>query len=182
MLLRRPLLVAFVLGCAISFLASGRLTLRLVADGTLSFAFVPACQLAGFALVYRRRHARLAFPEAVDRFFQGNTAWLWLLVAVMASAAVLPVTRQLSLAPLLLVTLVPIAWSVAIDLRFFRDVMGQTARGAVRDVVIQRAVAWTAATLYFFGVAVGPLSLAGEIGYLFVEMWQILVAWAAEIR
>jgi hypothetical protein len=38
---RRPLLLAFLLGCSVSMLASGRFTLRLIVDGTLSFAFVP---------------------------------------------------------------------------------------------------------------------------------------------
>lgn len=85
-LLRRPLLLAFVLGCGISILASGRLTLRLIVDGMLSFAFVPACQLAGLAAVYRARRAPLTFSEAADRFFEGNSPWLWLLVATMAAA------------------------------------------------------------------------------------------------
>ena len=50
---RRPVLLAFVLGCGVSLLASGRFTLRLVVDGTLSFAFVPLCELVAFAIVYR---------------------------------------------------------------------------------------------------------------------------------
>ena len=38
-LLRRPLLLALILGCAVSVLASGIFTLRLIVDGALSMAF-----------------------------------------------------------------------------------------------------------------------------------------------
>ena len=40
-LLRRPLLLLFVLGCGVSMEVSGRFSLRLIADGMISFAFVP---------------------------------------------------------------------------------------------------------------------------------------------
>jgi hypothetical protein len=38
-LMRRLPLLAFVFGCTVSLLASGRLTLRLIADGAVSFYF-----------------------------------------------------------------------------------------------------------------------------------------------
>ena len=50
---RRPLLLAFRLGCGVSIVASGRFTLRLIVDGTVSFAFVPLCELIAFVIVHR---------------------------------------------------------------------------------------------------------------------------------
>mgnify|MGYP003399930456 CR=1 FL=1 len=74
LLARRPLLLALVLGFGISLIVSGRFTVRLIADGALSFAFVPLAELAGFALVYRFGHRTLSFAEAVDGFFAGRSA------------------------------------------------------------------------------------------------------------
>ena len=62
-LLRRPLLLALILGCAVSVLASGRFTLRLIVDGALSMAFVPACQVLGLAAVYPFRRTQVSFAR-----------------------------------------------------------------------------------------------------------------------
>ena len=177
LLLRRPLLVAFVLGCAVSVLASGRFTLRLIVDGTLSMAFVPACQILGLAAVFPFRRTQVPFAEAVDRFFAGNTVWLaWMFVFIVLGA-VLPVTEQDLDGPFLISSCVPILWSVAVDRRFFADVMGRTGWGAAVDIAIERLVAWLAAMLYFLGVAVD--GRFGEMFYLFVEIWDAIVAWSA---
>ena len=68
LLARRPLLLALSLGFGISLIVSGRFTVRLIADGALSFAFVPLAELAGFALVYRFGPRTLPFAGAVDGF------------------------------------------------------------------------------------------------------------------
>jgi hypothetical protein len=179
---RRPLLLALVLGCGISVLASGRFTVRLIVDGALSFAFVPVCELVAFAVVYRLGRTSLPFSHAVDRFFAGNTPWLWWLIAIMTAAALLPVTREASLlAPMLITTAVPIVLSVRFDLRFFREVMGSPRGRARIDVALQRIVSWSAATAYFFGVAIGAHDFFYQFGYLFVEMWDLIAGWAAEL-
>jgi hypothetical protein len=181
-LARRPLLLALVLGLGISLFASGRFTIRLIADGALSFAFVPLAELAGFALVYAIGRRALPFAEAVDRFFAGNTPWLWWLLTIMTAAALRPVVRQDGLlAPLLVAAPIPIALSVVIDLRFFREVMGSTRGRARIDVALQRMVSWSAATAYFFGVAIGAHGFFYQFGYLFVEMWDLIVGWAQEL-
>src|SRR5262245_34294713 len=92
-LLRRPLLLALILGCAVSVFASGRFTLRLIVDGALSMAFVPACQVLGLAVVYPLRRTQVSFAEAVDRFFDGNTIWLVWILVFMVVVAVVPVTE-----------------------------------------------------------------------------------------
>ena len=182
-LLRRPLLLAFVLGCGVSLLASGRLTLRLVVDGTLSFAFVPLCELIAYAIVYRLQlgtrqivgPARAGhYAEAVDRYFAGNTPWLWWMLALMTATAILPARRLGSvLAPILFTAPIPIALSVRFDWRLFRH-DGRSSGQAVFDIILQRAIAWSLATAYFLGVAL----TARDFLYTFVEAGQEISAWA----
>ena len=177
-LLRRPLLLAFALGSAVSVLASGRFTLRLILDGALSMAFVPACQILGLAAVYPFRRRPIPFARAVDRFFAGNTVWLWWLLVFMVLGVAVPVLDQARLSgPFLISSLVPIAWSVLVDARFFRDVMGRTRGFAALDVALERAVAWWAAMAYFLGIAANWR--VGDMLYLFVEIRDVIVAWAA---
>ncbi len=181
-LARRPLLLALVLGLGVSLLASGRFTIRLIADGALSFAFVPLAELAGFALVYAAGRRALPFADAVDRFFAGNTPWLWWMLGLMVATVMLSVTEQEHLlAPLLLASPIPIVLSVRDDLRFFRDGLGATRGRARIDVALQRMVSWSAATAYFFGVAIGAHDFFYQFGYLFVEMWDLIVGWAQEL-
>ena len=167
------MLLAFVLGCGVSLLASGRFTLRLVVDGTLSFAFVPLCELVAFAIVYRLQRGTRRFAQAVDRYFAGNTAWLWWLVALMAVTALLPARRLGSiLAPLLFTSPLPIALSVRFDWRLFRG-DGRTRRQATVDIFLQRAIAWSLATAYFLGVAI----TRRDFFYLFVEAGDEISNW-----
>jgi len=180
-LIRRSIFLAFVLGCGVSMLASGRFTLRLIADGALSFAFVPLCELAAFAVVYRlQRGTRRAmgtakaghYGQAADRYLAGNTPWLWWLVALMAAAAILPVRTTDLLAIALTTLVIPIALSVRFDWRHFRTA-GRTPALAVTDIVVQRAIAWTLAAVYFLGIA----SSSRDFFYLFVEMKDMVDTW-----
>src|SRR5262245_18684291 len=119
LLLRRPLLPALALGCAVSVLASGQVTLRLIVDGALSMAFVPACQMLGLAVVYPFRRTQVSFAAAVDRFFAGNTIWLAWIFVFMVSTAALPVTVQTHLAgPFLSLLNVPVLWTVCLCVDF----------------------------------------------------------------
>jgi hypothetical protein len=172
LLLRRPLLLAFVLGCGVSMLASGRFTLRLIVDGTLSFAFVPLCELVAYAVVHKLQRGAGPFEQAADRYFAGNSPWLWWLVALMAAAAILPVRATDVLSIALITWVIPIALSVRFDWRFFRRA-GRTRALAVADIVLQRAIAWTLATAYFFGIA----SSSRDFFYLFVEMKDMVDTW-----
>lgn len=152
-LIRKPLLQAFVLGCAVSMLASRRLTPRLVVDGLISFAFVPVFVVAAFAVVYLRARPALPFTAAVDRFFDGNVPWLMWLTAITAVAA-MTWSMQWPLWMLEASLLPPVAWAAYADYRFFRDVCHRPRRAALGDLALHRAVAWPLVVGYFLGAPI----------------------------
>src|SRR5688572_14263722 len=208
-LARQPLFLAFVLGCGVSMLGSGRLTIRLIADGTLSFAFVPLCEFLGFIVSYPlvakgrpdspgrpegrplpggEPHSMVgtgrpqgrplpggesagagSFAQAVDDFFATNQPWLWWSIGLIVAAAVVPASRLGSLlGPILITAPIPIVLSGALEWRWARRGLGRTRGQAAIGLVVQRAVAWSAATAYFFGVAL----TTRDFLYTFVEMGQ----------
>ena len=170
-------LIAFILGCGVSLLASGRFTLRLIADGTLSFAFVPLCQLAGFAVVHRVQRSRIPFRAAADRYFATNTPWLWWMLGLLVVGAALPAVRAASVLPLALITApIPIILSVHADWRFFRS-DGRTRGQAARDIALERAIAWSLAWTWFLGLAI----TSRDALYLFVEAGQAIAEFVRQV-
>jgi hypothetical protein len=167
-LLRRPLLLLFVLGCGLSLQTSGRLTLRLILDGAVSFAFVPFFEMLSFAIVYRRGPRVLPFAGAADRFLASNAPWQLWIVAVSVLRCFQTPRQATSPAIWLLWTLelsllVPAAWSARMDFHFFRQVLPRSAASPARDLILQRAIGWTGSLLYFFGIAAWP-EIIGRIG------------------
>jgi hypothetical protein len=152
---RKPLQVAFVLGCFVSAVASGRFTVRLIADGALSFAFVPAFDLLALGAVFASARRERRFAPVVDAYFGGYTAWLlWLVAASALFMAVPPRASLILVKPALASALVPFLWSQRADFRCFRDHLRGGGRGALRDFVIQRALQWSASVVWFIGIAV----------------------------
>jgi hypothetical protein len=166
-LLRRPLRLLFVCGCVVSLWASGRLSVRLIADGVVSFAFLPVFSVAALAAVYRRSPRRVSFAQAADLFLVANAPWLlWLLAFAALRAVQSPL--QAAAPPLALswtieLSLVVVAaWSAYVDLHFFREVLPRPA-GSARDLILQRAIGWSCSVAYFFGIAIWP-EIIGRIG------------------
>ena len=160
-LVRRPLLLAFVCGCTVSLLASGRLGARLIVDGAVSFAFVPLFEMAALAIVYRLGPRRIPFARAVDLFFVANAPWLlWMIAFGVLRCVQTPMQATSPPAALMWIleaSLVPIAaWSAYIDVQFFREVLPRPAGSPVRDVFLQRAVGWPSTIVYFLGYAIWP--------------------------
>jgi hypothetical protein len=161
---RRPLLAAIVLACAVSLMTSGRLSLRLAASAALNWSFVPLLQIAGLAAVWPWKRAPLPFAEAIDRFFASQTIWSLWLCAFTGVWAFVPTGQAYTwttniwywYGPAIAVGLAA-AW---VDYRFFRAVSGRGAVDAVRDLAVERAIVWT------FGIAwfVGP------------SAWQVIAA------
>jgi len=163
--LRRPLLFLFVIGCFVSIEASGRFSVRLILDGAVSFAFVPFFEAVSLALVAGARAPGTGFADSLDRFFATDTPWLLWIVAMVAIRAVeSPQTATATALPLfdLLAAsmLVPIVWTARADLRLFRSTIAPAR--PVRALIVQRSVAWTCALAYFFG----PAGWAYIVGYL----------------
>ena len=153
LLLRRPLALLFILGCAVSATASGRYSARLIIDGAISFAFIPMFEVAAFAVAWRRAGVdddrtarRRPFAVALDGYLRGDWPWwLWLL-AVSAVTTLVPERAVGSwIIPILVSMVVPAAWTAWIDRRFFSP---------SRGVLLTRAIAWPAATVYFLGIAI----------------------------
>ena len=165
LLARRPIALLVAIGSTISILAAGRLTARLVVDGAISFAFVPLFEIAALAIVVRRIPRRVPFAQAVDLVFAANGPWIvWMLTVSALASAVSPdeVPRWTARPRMWAVeaaTAATILWFVWIQFHVFRDALGRSRADAARDVALQRAVAWSAGTLYFFGFALWPLVL-----------------------
>jgi hypothetical protein len=71
-------LVALVLGTATSVAATGRITVGLLASGTVCWSAVPLLQLCTGVLLVRG--ARLPPTSGLERYFQTHRPWsLWLL-------------------------------------------------------------------------------------------------------
>jgi hypothetical protein len=153
--IRRQFFFLCVVGCAVSLGAEGRVTPWLVFDASVSAAFMPACQLLGFFVVWRARPLwGRAERSDVHAFLDGNAAWLWWWCAAAATAAFVP-PRSLSpwLALLPLSALLPFVWSVIADVRWLRG-EGRTPRQAAADVCALRTVTWGAGIAWFFGIAI----------------------------
>lgn len=165
-LVRRSLLLAFVFGCVVSMEASGRFSVRLIADGMISFAFVPVFEMLALAVVFRRQRHMIPFACAVDMFFVANAPWLlWLIGFSLLRAFESPIRATAMTTPIelsVLVTLLPTAlWSAWIDLHYFRAVLPRPS-GALRDLLLERAIAWSCSIGYFIGVAIWP-EIVGRI-------------------
>ena len=163
LLARRPLALLLAVGSTVSILAGGRLTARLVVDGAISFAFVPIVEIAALAVVLRRIPQRMSFAHAVDVVFTASGPWiLWMLAASTIASIAEPdeLPRWTSRPRLYFIaaaTAIAIAWFVRLEFFAFRCAFERTRREAIIDVALHRALAWPAATLYFFGFALWPM-------------------------
>jgi len=155
--LRRPLLLAFVMGCCISLMVSGRITLRLLIPAAVYWLFVPLCEAGSFAVVARRRD--IPFAHAFDGFLKSDDWWLVWLALFAGLWAFVPARTLFSwpgLKPLWYGTFGAVAAITAtLDYRFFRSVLKEPAAAATRALIVQRLLCWTAcAAIFVFGAGV----------------------------
>jgi hypothetical protein len=153
-IVRKPAIMVFVLGCVVSALASGRFHFWLILDGALSFAFVPIIDVIAFAVVSRvGERRRMPFARAVDLYFVGFAPWLvWLTILAAIGGILSPRAVGPWFMPAVSAMVFPTMWAARLDFLFFRDVMQRSTRGAVRDLVLQRAMSWSGTFGYFFGI------------------------------
>src|SRR5205823_2971794 len=146
--LKRPLFLAFFLGCTISFLTSRTLTLRLIGPSMIYWSFVPLIEVAALAAVCWKDRQNIPFPRLVDAFFRGYSPWLLWLTGVCAIWSLLsPPTKSfdwtVSIVWLDGGLALAIAWSLYIDFWFFRSVLRRSPAAALRQLAIQRLISWS---------------------------------------
>jgi hypothetical protein len=145
---KRPLFLAFVLGCTVSFLTARTLTLRLVVPEMVSWAFVPLIEVAALAAVCRRDRRNTPFVELIDSFFSGYSPWLLWMTGLCAiwsllSPASKPLDWTISTVWILGGVVVAAVWSLFIDFRFFRAVLQRSPAVAARELAMHRFISWT---------------------------------------
>ena len=151
-MLRRPLLVALIIGTAVPVMAVQRVTLGLLLASTLSFSFVVAIQMAvGAALIVSVPSRRLSMSRALDLWFAGHAPYSIWLLTVAAVFAALP---WASLDALIALAVPPAAWTAVIVAAFCRNVLGTSRRGA-RWRAAAHFVAMWAITLELVALSAG---------------------------
>lgn len=164
-MLRRPLVVLVVIGTAVPIMAVQRVTLTLLAASMVSFSFVIAIQLlVGAAIVASAGSRQVGFPRALDLWFAGHlpySLWLLMVAAVFAS---LPYG---SLDGLVLLAVMPAAWTAVIVAAFCRQVLGTSRAGARWRAAAHFVLTWAIAFELMAWSAGGWFQIAGSVKRLF---------------
>jgi hypothetical protein len=159
--LRRPALVALVIGTAIAVSATGRVTAWLVLDLALCWSFAPLLQVATAAVLLRSPLSRVGTGVRMDLWFAGHGPWsLWLL-AVAVCYASFPATRRIEY-PILATAIVPAAWTAIIGTAFCRTILLDTPARAWARVALHQAVTWT--------IVFGYITLASQLWPRFLSL------------
>jgi hypothetical protein len=146
--LKRPLFLAFFLGCTVSFLTSGTLTMRLIGPATIYWSFVPLIEIAALAAVCWSNRQNVPFPRLIDSFFRGYGPWLlWLAGMCAIWACLSPPAKSfdwtVSIVWLGAGGALAVAWSLYVDFSFFRSVLRRSPAGAARELALQRLISWS---------------------------------------
>jgi hypothetical protein len=162
---RRPLLLAFVIGCTISLLTSAGLTLRLTGGATIYWSFVPLAEIVALGATSLRNSEGVSRTRAIDLFFTGHGPWCLWLIGLGAIWSFFPPARAFELtSPLWLygTTSVVVVWSVWIDFCFFRVVIGRSRSSVWSGLLLQRLISWSLVIAIFGAPAILP-DLAGRL-------------------
>lgn len=143
--LRRPLLVALVLGVSTAMGTTGHVTPALLVSTTLCWSFVLVLQAAiAVAVIAGPARRTVGLWRALDLFFAAHAPWsLWLLAG--AAWAPSPIGRPDT--PLLIAAAVPIILTPRILSAFFREVLELDPREAIARTAVQQAMTWIAFVL-----------------------------------
>jgi hypothetical protein len=156
---KRPLFLAFLLGCAISLVTSAELNLRLAVGAAICWSFVPLAGMAALIPVCGRNRDGLSLARIIDLFFTGQGPWaLWLIGLCVIWSFLAPARAFAFLDPFWLYggAAVAIVWSVWIDFHFFRLVLGRGRAGAWGGLLLQRLISWSAVILIFGAPSIPP--------------------------
>ncbi len=152
---RRPLFVAFALGCGVTMMAAEPFDPRLVASNMAGWAFVPILEALTFAAVVWNTRKSIAMSRAVDLYFTGHAPWLvWFTLMSfdwsLAPPHFAPSFMFYRFRFLATGTLLVMAWSCWLDYCCFRVALARSRLRALRDLAVQRAASW-ALIVFVFG-------------------------------
>jgi hypothetical protein len=153
--LRRPALLAVVIGAAIALGATGHVTPRLLLSTTLCWTLLVVLQVAiAVALIAGPARRTVGLSRALDLFFASHAPWsVWL----FAAAAWSPSVIGRPLMPLLISAVLPLALTVRIIAAYFREVLELDPRHARLRTIVQQAATWgIPLVLYGAAVAIWP--------------------------
>jgi len=158
--IRKPLLFLLVLACAASLAATGRFSLRLLFDTAIALAALPLIQVLAFAVVYWTGRRPIGFASAIDTYFDGLWPWFFALTVIgLFGASASPMVAAGWFGRVGSVCgLAALVVSVRVDWRYSTGLLGRRPRRAVADVAVQRAIGWTATSLYFLVTAVPKMA------------------------
>lgn len=165
LLVRRPLFLAAVLGCAVSLAASGTVTPRLAIPAATYWTFVPLVEVLALAIVIWSRRRQTSLPAAIDIFFAGHAPWTLYVMGLAGVLAFVPPQRGWELMTTAGIAGLVLAavWSAWIDFHFFRWIFGATRAAAARDVAVCRVLTWTTIFVIFAVPVMSPWGIAEEI-------------------
>lgn len=158
--LRRPLFVAFVIGCVITLIARDPFNPRLLVSVALCWLLLPLSEMIGLLPVIWSERRRRRLSGVCDLFFASHTPWLLWFAAVglvwsslsPTAATVFPSTHAASF---VVVTAVTLLWSLYIDYCFFRVALRRTWWSAAGSLAAQRLVSWSLIFLVIEWAALG---------------------------
>ena len=141
--------------------------MRLALPAAIWWTFVPLIEILALFAASGAARAVRPWQRTIDLFFEGHGPWLVWLVAFSAYWAFLPAATAYSWPERYRVWLwsaVAIAgWSAWYDYRFLRRTLDLSPWRAARDLLLQRALAWTAGLAIFVGTA-GYQTIASRLG------------------
>jgi hypothetical protein len=138
--LRRPALVALIIGISVAIAATGRASPALVLSTTLTWSYVVVLQLAvALAMIAPRAGRGIGVARALDLFFAGHAPWS---IFILLGAAVMSLPLGWSQWPLEALAVVPAVLTWRIVRAFFAEVLGMDRQAARRAAVVHQAVTW----------------------------------------
>ncbi len=149
--LRRPLLVAIVLGASVAMGTTGHVTPALVLSTTVCWSFLVALQVAiAVAVISGPARRTVGLARALDLYFAAHAPWsLWMLAVVVWAPS--PIGRPMT--PVLVAAAAPLILTPRILAAFFREVLELDPRQAMARTAAQQAMTWAAFGI-LFGTAV----------------------------
>lgn len=151
--MRRPALVALVIGASIAMAATREAPAALLVSTTLSWSMVVVFQVIIALAMIRPARGTVGIARALDLFFASHAPWsLWML-AVVAWA---PMPGGRPLTPVLIAAIVPLALTFRAITAHFQFVLGLDPRAALRRAILHQAITWIL-LLGGYGMTVAPI-------------------------